>query len=401
MIDTTPGAPAYAGVDTHKETHTLSLIDALGREVSCQSFAADAAGVAALAAACGDASVPVGVEGTRSYGSAVADALAAAGHEVYEVCRPKRDRPRGGKSDPIDARLAAEAVAAGKGHPVKQLGGGLSELRMLMAARDMLEAHKTAVANCADGLLTGAGGELRARFGGTGAKLMGSLSAALGDAAPGPLMALSALAGQWASADALSSMLRERINEVARAACPLLAGAFGVDGVCAARLMLAAGSNPERMRRGEASFSMLCGCSPIPASSGKSAGRHRLNRGGDRQANRAVHDIVVARMASDPATRAYIARTTARGKTKREAMRCLKRYVAREAYRLMTADQPRLRDVAELRAGREAAGLTQAQAASALGVTAAKIYRLESGKVFDSALIIAYDRLLNDLENQA
>lgn len=272
---------------------------------------------------------------------------------------------------------------------------------MLVAARDRLEAQKTALSNCVDGLLTSAGGDLRRRFPLTGAKLMRAVSEELGGAAGGPLAALSALAEQWASADRLSSQLASRTEAITRSSCPLLAGAYGVDGVCAARLMLAAGSNPERMRKGEASFSMLCGCSPIPASSGKSTGRHRLNRGGDRQANRAVHDIAVARMANDPATRAYIARTTARGKTKREAMRCLKRYIAREAYRLMAADQPQLRDVAELRAGRKAAGLTQAQAASALGVTASKMYRLESGKVFDCSLIIAYERLLDGLENQA
>ena len=145
---------------------------------------------------------------------------------------------------------------------------------------------------------------------------------------------------------------------------------------------------------------MLCGTSPIPASSGKSSGRHRLNRGGDRQANRAIHEIARARMAHDPRTKAYIARKVSEGKSKKEAIRCLCRYIAREAYGLLTGPQEAPCEQSQLAARRKAAGLTQGQAAEGSGVTRSKIGRLERMVEFDSAALAAYDSHLRRMEPQ-
>ena len=178
---------------------------------------------------------------------------------------------------------------------------------------------------------------------------------------------------------------------------PSLVGAPCVGAVTAARIVLAAGSNPERMR-GEAAFSMLCGTSPIPASSGKSSGRHRLNRGGDRQANRAIHEIARARMAYDPRTRAYIEKKISEGKSKREAVRCLCRYIAREVYRLLTGPQEAPCDQSLLARRCRAAGLTQGQAAEGSGLTRSKVGRLERMQEFDTASLARYSSFLEHAE---
>ena len=140
------------------------------------------------------------------------------------------------------------------------------------------------------------------------------------------------------------------------------------------------------------------GTSPIPASSGRQGSRHRLNRGGDRQANRAIHDIVRARMSSDERTKAYIAAKRAEGKTVREAVRCLCRFVAREVYRLLTGPQEPLPDGAALAARRRAAGLRQADVSAALGLVGNKVSRLERGITVDGPALREYDRYLSALE---
>ena len=191
------------------------------------------------------------------------------------------------------------------------------------------------------------------------------------------------------AADALEEEIRGLIVE----AYPALIGAEGVSAITAARLVVAAGSNPGRMKS-EAAFSMLCGTSPIPASSGKTNGRHRLNRGGDRQANRAIHEIVRARMAFDGRTRAYIAKKMSGGKTKKEAIRCLCRFVAREMFRLMTGPQEPLPDGSELASRRKSLGLTQAMVADALGMAPGRLSRLERGRTVSAAGLREIDGFL-------
>ena len=166
--------------------------------------------------------------------------------------------------------------------------------------------------------------------------------------------------------------------------------------ITAARIVSAAGSNPGRMGS-EAAFSMLCGTSPIPASSGRTD-RHRLNRGGDRQANRAIHEIARARMATDGRTRRYIAKKLAEGKTKKEAVRCLCRFIAREVYRLLTGPKEPLPDGEELAERRRALGVTQAQLAGAIGATRGKVSRAERRKEYHSTVLNAMDGYLEALE---
>lgn len=393
-----PGAPAFAGVDTHKDTNMLGLKDALGRTIGTWEFPADPGGYEALADAIGDASVVVGVEGVRSYGVGLAACLARRGFEVREVVRPRREQRRRGKSDAIDALAACDSVAAGRSLPAKGLGGCAAALRPLMVAREQTVSHMTRIACCVDSLLVTAPPGVRERWRAlSGAALMRGLAASRPRDAYGRSLRL--LARQWVEADAQAGALEREIAALLSGEYPSLVGAPCVGAITAARLVLAAGSNPGRMR-GEAAFSMLCGTSPIPASSGKSSGRHRLNRGGDRQANRAIHEIARARMAHDPRTRAYIEKKTSEGKSKREAIRCLCRYIAREAYRLLTGPQEAPCDQSGLAARRRDAGATQAQVAEAAGIARSKVGRLERMVEFDSAALAAYDSCLRRMESQ-
>lgn len=392
----TPGAPAFAGVDTHKDTNMLGLKDALGREIGTWEFPAGPAGYDALADAIGDASVPVGVEGTRSYGAGLAARLRERGFRVYEVVRPRRGRRRRGKTDAGDALAACDDVAAGRCLPVKELDGDVASLRWLMAAREQVVGHMSRLARCLDSLLVTAPAGTRERWRGlSGGARMGAIAAGRPSDAAGRALRVPAV--RWRDASEQADLLESEIRAVVAAAFPSLIGAPCVGAVSAARLVLAAGSNPGRMR-GEAAFSMLCGTSPIPASSGRTD-RHRLNRGGDRQANRAIHEIARARMAHDPRTRAYVGRKMSEGKSRREAVRCLCRYIAREAYRLLTGPQEPACDQSALAARRSAAGLTQAQAAEGAGITRSKVGRLERLVEYHTDSLARYDAFLSRVES--
>lgn len=395
-MDATPGAPAYAGVDTHKDTMMLGLKDALLRTVGTWEFPATPEGYEALADRIGDTSVPVGVEGTRSYGAGLASALRARGFEVREVVRPRREQRRRGKSDAIDALAACDNVAAGRCLPVKDLDGGAEGLRFLMVAREQAVSQASEAACRLDCMLVTAPPGVREAWRGMTCE---ARARALAEAEPQDACgrALGALARMWVDARALAEELESEIAALVAGMFPALAGAPCVGAVSAARLVLAAGSNPGRVRS-EAAFSMLCGTSPIPASSGRTDGRHRLNRGGDRQANRAVHEIVRARMAHDPRTQEYIAKKTREGKTKKEAIRCLCRFVAREVWRLLTGPQDTACDQGRLAARRRALGLTQAQAAEGAGVTRSKLGRLERLKEYDTASLVKIDAFLRSVE---
>jgi transposase len=133
-------------------------------------------------------------------------------------------------------------------------------------------------------------------------------------------------------------MLDELIKPLVTQLAPQLLERNGIGVEVAGQLLVTAGDNPDRLRS-EAAFAMLCGVAPLPASSGKTQ-RHRLNRGGDRQANSALHMAVIVRMRNDPTTRAYVAKRTALGHSKLETIRCLKRYLAREIYYLLKPGQP-------------------------------------------------------------
>ena len=334
---------AVIGIDTHRDSHEVEIADPAGRPIAAMRIGNDSAGCARLLAVIAKTvpgpRVAVSIEGSRSYGIGLARALAAAGLLVIECERPARKRRRGmGKSDPIDAHLAVLAALRldTARVPVPRADGDREALRILLVARQEIRAARNAQ-----------GGRLRALL------LAGDDADRRAARRSLSKTALAALAGREPPAGA-SREQAVRQAEIARLAlalsqarhllkdnhtqllaivgdiAPGLTSRFGVGPVTAAQAIVSF-SHPGRCRT-EAAFAALGGTSPIPASSGRTV-RHRLNRGGDRALNRAIHTIAVCRMRSCPRTRAYVARRTAEGKTTREIRRCLKRYIARQIYR--------------------------------------------------------------------
>jgi len=327
------------GVDTHADTHVAVAPDPLGGLLGVREFPATAAGYAGLLSWLGGFGTVamVGVEGAGSYGAGLARHLAAAGIRVVEVDRADRqDRRRAGKSDPLDAVSAARAVQSGRasGAP-KGRDGAVEAIRSLMVARRSTRNERTQVINQARSLILTGPDELRARFAGHCAAALAEGIAALrprpGDAAGHAVrVALRELGRRAEFLDGQLERLDELIVPLVTARAPGLLSLYGVGPDTAALLLVAAGDHPERLRS-EAAWAHLCGTAPIPASSGK-VRRHRLNPGGNREANHALWRIVITRMSAHPATRAYVDRRTKEGLSKKEIIRCLKRYVAREVY---------------------------------------------------------------------
>ncbi len=334
------------GVDTHAEVHVAGVVDQAGRVLGTGEFPATAKDYsAALAWMAGHGTlVKVGVEGTGSYGAGLARYLAAAGVQVTEVIRPNRQaRRRHGKSDAADAVAAALAALNGEasGTP-KSRDGAVESIRALQVARRGAVKARTQASNQLRDLIVTAPEPLRARLAGLAAPQRIALAARfrpgdLTSPAEGARAAMAAVARRHQALTAEITQLDTCLEALVQRAAP--AGFLDKKGVgtqVASILLTTAGDNPSRLRT-EASFAALCGASPVDASSGKQR-RHRLNRGGDRQANSALWRIVLVRMSHDPRTRDYVARRTAEGKTTREIMRCLKRYVAREICKTLTAD---------------------------------------------------------------
>jgi transposase len=282
-----------------------------------------------------------GVEGTSSYGAAITRYLRTAEIAVREVERPKRRHlHRSSKSDSRDAESAARAVLAGEtaGEP-KSADGRVEMIRALRTARPSALKSRTQAANQLQGLRLTAPEELCHRLRGLSTKELVCVAARfrLGD---GPTdvptatkFALRSVARRYEALSAEIEELDAQLDRLVAQVAPELVFLAGIGTENAATLLTVAGDNPQRLRS-EASFATLCGVSPVEASSGKVV-RHRLNRGGNREANRALYMICLARMRRDPRTRDYVARRTAEGKSKREIIRCLKRYVARETYRVL------------------------------------------------------------------
>src|SRR5512133_1686779 len=337
------------GVDTHGDVHVAHAKDQLGRRLDTVSIPTTPTGYRDLLAwARGLGQVQAwGVEGTGSYGAGLARYLRKAGQVVLEVNRPDRARRRRGKSDPVDAEAAARAVQAGEVTIVpKAADGHVEMLRSLRVARTTAMRARTQAVNALRSLLVTAPAELREQLRGRSAVRLVGVAATLD---PGRLtsptaaamLALRTLARRYQALDAEITALDSALDRLTATAAPRLLALFGVGPDVASALLVAAGDNPRRLRS-EAAFSMLCGSSPIEASSGKTT-RHRLNRGGDRQANAALYRIVLVRMRYHPPTRAYVSRRTSEGKSKREIIRCLKRYVAREIYAVLkSTDEQKL-----------------------------------------------------------
>jgi transposase len=313
------------GVDTHADVHVAAALDPIGGLLGVQEFPATAAGYADLLEWLGEfGSVTlVGIEGTGSYGAGLARYMAGAGVRVVEVDRADRqDRHRQGKSDPLDAVSAARAAQSGRasGAP-KGRDGAVEAIRALMVAKRSARHERTQAINQARALILTGPDELRARFAGHGTAALAAAIAALrprpGDV-PGyaTRVALRELGRRVQFLDAQLERLDELIGPLVTARAPGLLSLHGVGPDTAALLLVAAGDHPERLRS-ESSWAHLCGVAPIPASSGKTS-RHRLNRGGNREANSALWRIVITRLRSHPATRAYAERRSKEGLPKRE-----------------------------------------------------------------------------------
>jgi transposase len=335
-----PAAPQVTvGVDTHLDVHVAHAADQLGRRMDTLQVPTTPAGyqdLLAWARRLGQVDV-WGVEGTGCYGAALARFLAANGQVVVEVNRPDRAaRRRRGKSDPVDAQAAAKAVQAREVTVVPKAGDGRVEMiRSLRVARQTAMRARTQTINALKALLVTAPAELREQLRGLSTPRLVRAAAAL-EAGPisspraAAMLALRILAGRYQTLSAEIGSLTTELDRLTAGAAPKLVALFGVGSDSAGVLLVAAGDNPDRLHS-EAAFSMLCGASPIQASSGKTT-RHRLNRGGDRQANAALYRIVVVRLRWHQPTRAYMARRLTEGKSRKEIIRCLKRYVAREVF---------------------------------------------------------------------
>jgi transposase len=327
------------GVDTHLDVHVAAALGPTGELLGVESFATTPAGYRDLLAwlqRFGEVAV-VGVEGTGSYGAGLTRHLHAEGLTVVEVDRPNRQkRRRRGKSDTQDAISAARSAQSGDScGEAKTRDGTVESMRVLRVARSSARKGRTQCLNQMRSIISTAPESIRAELRHLNVHWLVKTAAAY---RPGQGRDVTSLtkrtlrmlarraAALEAEVDELDAILAELVQETA----PDLIARPGIGVDCASTLLVAAGDNPERLRN-EATFAHLCGVAPIDASSGKHE-HHRLNRGGDRQANSALWHIVITRMASDPTTKAYIERRMKEGLTKKQAFRCLKRYIAREVY---------------------------------------------------------------------
>jgi transposase len=316
-----------------------AALDSTGVLLGVESFPATAAGYRALLgwlSRFGEV-VKVGVEGTGSYGAGLTRHLLAHDVAVVEVDRPNRQkRRREGKSDPLDAVAAARAAQSGDADgEAKTRDGNVESMRVLRLVKLSARKDRTRALNQMRSIVCTAPEELRAELRGlTVFRLVERSSrfrpAGRADIVGATKTALRHLALRVQALDAQMAEVDELVGPLVKATAPELLEQTGVGIDIAGALLVAAGDNPERLRS-ERSFAHLCGVSPLDASSGKQQ-RHRLNRSGDRQANAALWRVVMTRITYDPRTRAYIERRMNEGLTKREAMRCLKRYVARELF---------------------------------------------------------------------
>jgi transposase len=339
MTMTTLPLRITAGVDTHLDIHVAAALDQRGGLLGVESFETTTYGYRQLLAWLrhfGEVEL-AGVEGTGSYGAGLVRYLHSEGVGVIEVDRPNRQRRRRrGKSDPQDAITAARAAQSGDARgEAKTRNGNVEAMRVLRVARSSARKSRTQTLNQMRSLISTAPEDIRAELRHLNVYRLLERAAAF---RPGPRRDLSSLtkltlrmlARRAHALEAEVAQLDAILEPLVTEAAPELVSRLGIGVESASALLVAAGDNPERLRN-ERTFAHLCGVAPIDASSGKHE-RHRLNRSGDRQANSALWRIVVTRMVYDPRTRDYIERRMKEGLTKKEAFRCLKRYIAREVY---------------------------------------------------------------------
>ncbi len=329
------------GVDTHADVHVAAAFTrTLGRPLGHLEIPTTPSGYRALVAWAKPMGTTVifGVEGTGSYGVGLTRFLRGLGYTVIEVNRPnRRTRHMRGKSDPIDAEAAARAVISGEATGIAKDDqdhvGMMGTLRVARRSavkmraqtiNQMLALVVTAPADLREGLRQLTNTELVATAAGFRPGPVATASAAT-------KMALRGLANRHKQLNVELQLLDVELARLTETVAPALCQLKGVGPDVAGALLVAAGDNPERLRS-EAAFASLCGVAPLPASSGKTTGRHRLSRSGDRVANNALWRIVMVRLACHEPTKAYMTRRTNEGMSKKEIIRCLKRYVAREVY---------------------------------------------------------------------
>lgn len=330
------------GVDTHKHVHVAVAIDDLGTILDGRAFVADSDGYGELIdwAVGFGGKVTFGIEGTGSYGAGLTSAVRRRDIGAIEVMRAdRRDRRLRGKSDTIDAENAARAVLAGQATAVpKSHDGSVEMIRQVKVAKDVAVKARTAAMISLKQVIVNAPAELREELQPLTKMALINKCAGL---RPGHVSTIAAstkhtlrsIARRWQMLNAEITDHEKILGQLTAEAAPELSDAFAVGPDTAAEMLIVAGDNPDRVKS-EAAFAKLCGVAPIPASSGMTT-RHRLNRGGHRQANAALYRVVIVRMQHHGPTKAYVARRTAEGKTKAEIIRCLKRLLARELWAAM------------------------------------------------------------------
>lgn len=392
-----PQRVVYGGVDTHKDFHVAAVIDDIGRILGTETFPANTAGYRRLERWLerhGQVA-KVGIEGTGCYGLGLTRFLTGDGIEVVEVNRPNRQmRRRRGKSDTVDAEAAARAVLNGEATSVPKAADGIVEaIRALRMVFCSTRNTRTRIANQIRDLLVTSPAPLRealepldtdnrvaqaARFRCTGDPAHPTEATKI---------ALRTLARQHKALTVDLDGLRAQLDDLTAQANPALRHAIGIGPDVASILLVAAGDNPERLTT-DPGFAALCGASPVEASSGKHVS-HRLNKGGNRDANHALWRIVMVRMTCHQPTKGYVARRRAEGKSQRFIIRCLKRYVAREVHQLLL--RPQLATTGrDLRNARRQLGLTQEHVAAALGCQQARLSNIENDKRCNHQLAARY-----------
>lgn len=342
-MTTLPSRRVIGGVDTHKDTHVVAIIDDAGHLLGTQAFVTTHTGYVALLtwARSFGSLIRIGVEGTSSYGAGLTRSLRSAGVSVVEVIRPNRQlRRQRGKSDVIDAEAAARAALVQDTARVpKSQDGEVEMLRLVRLQRRSAIHARTQAANQLHAVVASAPEAVRHHLRDRSILQLVDTLRRHPRRAVGSVLeqmthdVLRGLAHRWRQLDDEIRLLDGHLRRLVQACAPALLARPGIGPEVASALLVAAGDNPERLRH-ERSFAALCGVAPLDASSGRQH-RHRLNRGGNRDANRALWVIAFVRWRMDPATKVYATRRIAEGRTKLEVFRCLKRYIAREVFKLL------------------------------------------------------------------
>ena len=341
----TPPRKVIVGVDTHKHLHVAVAIDQHGARLGEHSASADTAGYGQLEAWAKSlgAVEQFGIEGTGSYGAGLTSFLRRRGHRIIEVNRgDRRMRRQNGKSDTLDAEAAARSVLSGSATSVPKNADGLSEMiRQIKVARDTARKARSSAIIALKTVIVNAPAELRESLDGLGDKALlercaGFRIREMNSTTASAKHTLRSLARRWLQLDQEITDHDAALDQWTKEASPTLRDGFGIGPDTAAEILVVVGDNPDRIRS-EAAFAKLCGTCPIPASSGMT-NKHRLYRGGHRQANSALYRAVIVRMRFHQPTIDYVARRTQEGLTKKDIIRCLKRYLAREVYQRVMID---------------------------------------------------------------